>query len=62
MKEKVFYSIRVIKAQSAQEVVDLMSSGDDPNFDETNNLCDRVLTKWQLLVALLFGVVKYNYK
>ncbi len=62
MKDRVFYSIRVIKAQSAQEIVNQMSSGDEPNFDETNSLCDRVLTKGQLLLALLFGVVRYNYK
>jgi len=61
-RDKIFYSIRVIKAQSAQSVVDTMSTGDDPYFDEANQLCDRVLTKWQLLLALLLGIVIYDYK
>lgn len=53
MKEKTFYSIRPIKAQSAINAEKMLLNGETP-FDEDNPICDKILTRLQLIWWLLF--------
>jgi len=44
-----YYSIRVVKATSEKEAIEKIIYED---FDESNNICDKVLNKAELIKAL----------
>lgn len=45
MKDKLYYSIRVVKAKSKQDAINKIGNQD---FVESHELCDKVLTESQL--------------
>ena len=47
--EKIYYSIRIVKAESRDEAIDKIIDG---KFDETVAICDAVLTEEELLKAI----------
>lgn len=49
-KIKTYYSIRTIKAKTPVEALEKVQDGD---FDEENDLCDRILTTEDLIKELL---------
>lgn len=49
-KEVTYYSVRTIKAETQDEAI---SKVEDGEFDESHELCDRVLTTEELIKELL---------
>lgn len=48
-KTQTYYSIRTVKATSKQKATERVKDG---FFDETQSICDKVLTKKELLIEL----------
>ena len=46
MKKEIYYSIRVVVADSTEKAIEKVAAG---KFSEAHSLCDAVLTKSQLL-------------
>lgn len=55
MKKEIYFSIRTVKAKNTEDAIEEVISG---NFDESHDMCDKVLTKEEL-VKELNGKIKH---